>query len=202
MKDTTKIALAAGVASGYALGRAKKGRAALAVATYLISRRSGLSPRRLATEGVQKLGEVPQVGALKEQMRGDVLDAGKKAVGTVVDRKLGDLAGTLHERTLRLNGELPEVTGGEKAEGEEGEEEKAEARKQASKRKKTAAKAAPPARSRGREKPTKPPAGKPAAKGSSSRRSVSRKSESDDASGSGRTSARGSTGRNPSGRRR
>ncbi|MGW4032724.1 histone protein [Streptomyces sp. NPDC004838] len=205
MKDTTKIALAAGVASGYVLGRAKKGRLALAVATYLVGRRNGLSPRRLAAEGAQKLGEVPQVGALKEQLGGDLLGAGKKAAGTVVDRKLTDLAGTLHERTLRINDRLPEMAGGEEeAEGEAEDtgEEKAESRKQSATRKKATAKASPPSRSRGREKPSKPPAGTPAGKGSSARRSAARKSGSGQGAASAERSTRGSTGEKPSGRRR
>lgn len=36
MQDTTKYALAAAVAGGYVLGRTKKGRLALTVATYIM----------------------------------------------------------------------------------------------------------------------------------------------------------------------
>lgn len=78
MKDTTKVALAAAVAGGYVLGRAKKGRLAFAAATYLAGRRFGLDPRQLATEGLRKLSEVPQVAELNEQVRGELMEAGKE----------------------------------------------------------------------------------------------------------------------------
>ncbi|GAA4983236.1 hypothetical protein GCM10025734_05100 [Kitasatospora paranensis] len=70
MNNATKAAVAAAVAGGYVLGRAKKGRLAFAVATYIAGRRFGLDPRQLATEGLRKLGEVPQVAELNEQVRG------------------------------------------------------------------------------------------------------------------------------------
>ncbi|MCU7820190.1 hypothetical protein [Kitasatospora sp. DSM 101779] len=60
MKITTKIALGIAVVVGYVLGRLKKGRWALALATYFAGRR--LDPRELATEALRKLGdEVPEV---------------------------------------------------------------------------------------------------------------------------------------------
>lgn len=61
MNDMTKIALAVAVAGGYVLGRAKKGRLAFAMATYIAGRRFGLDPRQLATEGLRRLKDVPQV---------------------------------------------------------------------------------------------------------------------------------------------
>lgn len=56
MDDQTKVALAAAIAGGYLLGRTKKGKLALSVATYLAGRRFGLEPRQLATEGMRRLG--------------------------------------------------------------------------------------------------------------------------------------------------
>lgn len=70
MDDQAKVALAAAVVGGYVLGRTKKGRVALSVATYLAGRRFGLEPRQLAAEGMRRLGEVPQVAELQEQLRG------------------------------------------------------------------------------------------------------------------------------------
>lgn len=69
MEDQTKLTLAVAVVGGYVLGRTKKGRVALSVATYLAGRRFGLEPRQLAAEGVRRLGEVPQVAELQEQLR-------------------------------------------------------------------------------------------------------------------------------------
>ncbi|MEV8100756.1 histone protein, partial [Kitasatospora sp. NPDC085879] len=86
MNNSTKVALGAAVAGGYVLGRTKKGRLAFAVATYLAGRRVGLDPRQLATEGLRKLGEVPQVAELSEQVKGEFLETGKKALVAAANR--------------------------------------------------------------------------------------------------------------------
>ncbi|MFF1797168.1 histone protein, partial [Kitasatospora sp. NPDC058263] len=108
MNDTTKIALAAAVAGGYVLGRAKKGRMAFAAATYLAGRRFGLDPRQLATEGLRKLADTPQVAELNEQVRGELLSAGRKAVAAAADRQLANLAGTLRDRTKNIGAKKQE----------------------------------------------------------------------------------------------
>lgn len=56
MEDQTKVTLAAAVVGGYVLGRTKKGRLAITIATYLAGRRFGLEPRQLAAEGMRRLG--------------------------------------------------------------------------------------------------------------------------------------------------
>lgn len=70
MDDKEKVTLAAAVVGGYVLGRTKKGRLALSIATYLAGRRFGLEPRQLAAEGMRRLGEIPQFAELQEQLRG------------------------------------------------------------------------------------------------------------------------------------
>ncbi|MFD0514349.1 hypothetical protein ACFQ0Q_36600 [Streptomyces aureus] len=70
MNEKEKVALAAAVVGGYVLGRTKKGRLALSIATYLAGRRFGLEPRQLAAEGMRRLGEIPQFADLQEQLRG------------------------------------------------------------------------------------------------------------------------------------
>ena len=102
MDNQTKVALAAAVAGGYVLGRTKKGKLALTVATYLAGRRFGLEPRQLAAEAVSRLGQLPQVAELQEQFKGDVLEAGRKAVAAVADRGMSSLADTLQSRTSAL----------------------------------------------------------------------------------------------------
>ncbi|MGW4759318.1 histone protein [Streptomyces chartreusis] len=114
MDDQAKLTLAAALMGGYVLGRTKKGRLALTVATYLAGRRFGLEPRQLAVEGMRRLGEVPQVAELQEQLRGEVLEAGRKAVSAAADRGMATLADTLSDRTARLR---------ERAEDEAGEAE-------------------------------------------------------------------------------
>ncbi|NEB93889.1 hypothetical protein [Streptomyces bauhiniae] len=102
MDDTTKVALAAAVASGYVLGRTKKGRLAFGLATYLAGRRTGLNPQALLSGGLGKLGDVPGLQQLNEQVRGELLSAGRKALTSAADRRLGDLAESLRERTQRI----------------------------------------------------------------------------------------------------
>jgi hypothetical protein len=102
MEDTTKIALAAAAAGGYILGRAKKGRLAFSLITYAAGRRFGLDPRELATQGLKKLAEMPQVAELGDQIKGEALDAGRKALVATANRRMADLADSLHERTLAL----------------------------------------------------------------------------------------------------
>lgn len=70
MDDTAKATLAAAVVGGYVLGRTKKGRLALTIATYLAGRRFGLEPRQLAAEGMRRLGEMPQFAGLQDQLKG------------------------------------------------------------------------------------------------------------------------------------
>lgn len=118
MDDQAKLTLAAALMGGYVLGRTKKGRLALTVATYLAGRRFGLEPRQLAAEGMRRLGEVPQVAELQEQLRGEVLEAGRKALTAAADRGMATLADTLSDRTARLR---------ERAEDEAGEDESGEA---------------------------------------------------------------------------
>ncbi|MFF3359274.1 histone protein [Streptomyces sp. NPDC002917] len=118
MDNQTKVPLAAAIVGGYLLGRTKKGKLALSVATYLAGRRFGLEPRQLATEGMRRLGEIPQVAELQDQLKGEFLEAGRKAVTAAATRGVGTLAETLSERTASL-GKKEE----EKPKDEEDEEE-------------------------------------------------------------------------------
>lgn len=102
MDNQSKVALATAVVGGYVLGRTKKGKLALSVATYLAGRRFGLEPRQLATEGMRKLGEMPQVALLQAQLRDEVLGAGRQAVTAGANRGLNTLADAIGDRTARL----------------------------------------------------------------------------------------------------
>ncbi|WP_351224465.1 histone protein [Streptomyces sp. NPDC002133] len=121
MDDQTKLALAAAIAGGYVLGRTKKGKLALSVGTYLAGRRFGLEPRQLAAEGMRRLGEIPQVAELQDQLKGEFLDAGRKAVTAAATRGMGTLADTLRDRTAGL-GKKEEEEPEEEYEEEEEEE--------------------------------------------------------------------------------
>ncbi|WP_310723827.1 histone protein [Streptomyces sp. N2A] len=134
MNERTKIMLAAAMAGGYVLGRTKKGRLALTAASYLAGRQSGLDPRQLVSDSVRKLGDIPQVADLGDQLRGEVMDAGRKALTSAATRQLASLAETLQDRTRRLQlgpeeyedeeeEEYEEEPGEEEEEPEEEEEE-------------------------------------------------------------------------------
>ncbi|MFE7303866.1 histone protein, partial [Streptomyces sp. NPDC057546] len=122
MDGTAKVTLAAALVGGYVLGRTKKGRLALTIATYLAGRRFGLEPRQLAAEGMRRLGEIPQFAELQEQLKGEAFDAGRKAVAAAADRGMSSLADAISDRTARL-GEKQD----EREEEEEPEEEEPEA---------------------------------------------------------------------------
>ncbi|MEU1543961.1 histone protein [Actinacidiphila glaucinigra] len=125
MADVPKLALGAAVLGGYVLGRTKKGRVAFAMATYLAGRRFGLEPQQLLAEGAKRLRELPQFADLNEQLRGQALDAGRKALSAVADRKLADLADSLHQRTERIGKgkKAPQDEDGEPEDAYEEEEE-------------------------------------------------------------------------------
>ncbi|MEJ8661746.1 histone protein [Streptomyces sp. MS1.AVA.4] len=126
MDDQTKMALAAAIAGGYVLGRTKKGRLALSLGTYLAGRRFGLEPRQLAVEGMRRLGEIPQVAELQDQLKGEVLEAGRKAVTAAATRSMGTLADTLRDRTASLGMKEEEEEPEEEYEDEEEPEEEYE----------------------------------------------------------------------------
>lgn len=121
MDDQTKLTLAAALLGGYVLGRTKKGKLALSVGTYLAGKRLGLEPRQLATEGMRMLGEIPQVAEVQDQLKGEFIEAGRKAVTAAATRGMEALADTLRDRTANL-GEK-EAAPEEEYEEEEPEEE-------------------------------------------------------------------------------
>lgn len=121
MSESTKTALAASVAVGYLLGRSRKAKLAMTVATYLASRRLQAKPQELLAAGAGKLGESPQLAQLVEQLRGEVLNVGRDALKALADRQLSGFADALADRTESLTHVLDAAA--EKAkEGEEGEE--------------------------------------------------------------------------------
>ncbi len=160
MDQQTKVTLAAAVIGGYVLGRTKKGRLALTAATYLAGRRFGLQPRELAAEGMRRLGEIPQVAELQEQLRGEVLDAGRKAVTAAANRSMSSLADALSERTAQLGA-------ADEAEEEEDEDEAPQERAA-----KAGGKDRPPAKKAAKKAPAKKA---PAKKTAGARKSAAKK---------------------------
>jgi hypothetical protein len=103
MSDS-KAALAAAMAGGYLLGRTKKAKLAFAVGSYLTGRRLGISPGQVLSQGLGRLQLTPQFQELSEQVRGELLTAGRTAFTAAANRRLTGLADTLRDRTDALNG--------------------------------------------------------------------------------------------------
>ncbi|GGQ84357.1 hypothetical protein [Streptomyces flaveolus] len=102
--NDSKAALAAAMAGGYLLGRTKKAKLAFAVGSYLAGRRLGLSPGQVLSQGLSRLQLAPQFQELSDQVRGELLTAGRTAVTAAANRRLTGLAETLRDRTDALNG--------------------------------------------------------------------------------------------------
>lgn len=152
--DHTKAALAAGIAGGYLLGRNRKAKVALAVATYVIGRRFPLTPRHLAEEGMRRLREHPQFGELSERMRGDLLESGRTALSAAAARRVDAFTETLRQGTRELNGSSPKAADArDAADGPDEEEEQEEQEEEQEKPRKAAKKSA--GRARGGKSGTK-----------------------------------------------
>ncbi|MFF8573110.1 hypothetical protein ACF07W_11770 [Streptomyces sp. NPDC015140] len=142
METETQATLVAALATGYALGRTKKGKLAIGVASALAGQ-GLLGPRELMTRALTKASENPQTARLLDQVRGELMDSARTALSATADRRLGTLATSLQERTEALLGP-PDGDEGEEEETPEDQEEDDEE-----------AEAAPPRRSRARKSPAK-----------------------------------------------
>ncbi|MFF9482787.1 hypothetical protein [Streptomyces sp. NPDC014733] len=120
MDDCTKVSLAAAVAAGYVLGRTKKGRLAIGLASLIAGRELPLNPREAIRLGLRKLAQNPQLAPLVEQARSEVLEAGRTALSATANRRLEAVADALEQRTNTLLGPL-------EAEDEEAADEEEEA---------------------------------------------------------------------------
>ncbi|MYZ37613.1 MULTISPECIES: hypothetical protein [unclassified Streptomyces] len=108
MDQRTKVALASAVLGGYVLGRTKKGRLALTVATFVAGKGLGVDPKQLVTDGVRRLGEIPEVAELQEQVREEGMDAAREALSAVVGRRVGSLSDSISSRAVNLGGKQEE----------------------------------------------------------------------------------------------
>lgn len=116
MNSSCKTAVAAAMAGGYVLGRTRKARTALAIATFLAGRRFGLSPAGLAAEGMRQLRENPRFEPLRDQISGELLAAARSAASGSAERGFTALAESLRQRGKGRGGAQDE-------EAEEAEEE-------------------------------------------------------------------------------
>jgi hypothetical protein len=103
------LTLGAVALGAYAAGRMKKGRTALRLALWASGART--DPRRLLREGLLQLINSAEGKLLVAQLRGPMLEAGRRAVGATIEGQLAALADTLEKRTAALTqatGDLPD----------------------------------------------------------------------------------------------
>ncbi|MFF8096074.1 hypothetical protein [Streptomyces sp. NPDC016675] len=120
METETKATLGAALAAGYVLGRTKKGKVAVGVAS-LLAGQGLLTPKKLVTRALRTVAESPQAVQLLGQVRGELMDSARSALSTTADRGLGALADSLQQRTESL-GRQPDDEEEEPAEDSEDSE--------------------------------------------------------------------------------
>jgi hypothetical protein len=89
--------VAIGVAGGYFLGRTKKMKLALMLGGMAAGRQAG-GPGQLLGQGAKLLGSSPELAALRDQLTGRLVDAGKDAVMAVAARQIGSLTDRVSDR--------------------------------------------------------------------------------------------------------
>ena len=181
MTATTKIA--AGVASGYLLGRMKKLRLAVMVGSLLAGQRIATNPQALLAQGQKLAEQSPELQRLQEQVRDRLVEAAKGAAVASATQRLELMTRSLrgdeqdddeYEDDGDYEDEPEDEEYDEEPEEEEPEEEEPAAKKAPAK--KAAAKKAPAKKSAAKKAPAKKSAAKksPAKKSSSSSRSRAR----------------------------
>ncbi|MGN6792848.1 MAG: hypothetical protein ACTHJW_10745 [Streptosporangiaceae bacterium] len=107
MNKASNVALAIG--AGYLLGRKRKLRLALVLASAAATGRVGGVAAKAIKRGGSLVGSSdaigklsPELGSLMSTMRGDLADAGKAAVQAAVSSRIESLTGSLHDRAEGL----------------------------------------------------------------------------------------------------
>ncbi|MGI5526267.1 ABC transporter substrate-binding protein [Streptomyces syringium] len=109
MMDNAKMGAA--VLGGYMLGRTKKAKVALGLGALLAG--SQVKPGQLG----RTLARSPFVSGINEQVRKELLSAGKAAATSVITAKAEHLADSLHDRTAGLQEKAKPAKGGHSAGG-------------------------------------------------------------------------------------
>jgi len=105
MNDPKKTTLAAAVVGGYLLGRTRKGKLALLLASIIAGRKLPLNPQDLIAQGLRRAVETPQFRELTEQVRNELLQSGRAAARAAADRAMSSYADTLRQRTEEFDGD-------------------------------------------------------------------------------------------------
>ncbi|WP_261571293.1 hypothetical protein, partial [Frankia gtarii] len=101
--------IAAALVGGYVLGRTKKAKVAVGVALWLTGRHH--DPKDLLRDQTVKLLKSPQGEQLLAQVRGPVVEAGRRAALSVYEAQVERLTENLQQRTQQLTETLTEKGG-------------------------------------------------------------------------------------------
>jgi hypothetical protein len=102
MTMTPGMRIAAAVVGGYVLGRRKKAKAAIAMGAWLVGKKLNLDPQKLLTEVTHQLASSPQLSGLRDQVRDEMLSAGKTMATAIVARQVNKVTSSLQDRTESL----------------------------------------------------------------------------------------------------
>jgi len=134
--------IAAGVASGYLLGRTKKLKLAITVGSMLAGKRIATDPRALMKQLMEVIENNPELSKLSDQVRNELYESARAAAIATAGSRMDRFSDAIHDRSQRLalpgseeeseeGGEYEEEPGGEYdeedyAEEPEGEESQGE----------------------------------------------------------------------------
>lgn len=99
---TPGMKIAAAVVGGYVLGRRKKAKLAITMGAWLVGRKLNLDPKKLLSDVTRELASSPELAGVRDQVRDEVLGAGKTLAADILAHQAGRLAGSLQEHTDSL----------------------------------------------------------------------------------------------------
>ncbi|MFE3170863.1 hypothetical protein ACFXPA_09895 [Amycolatopsis sp. NPDC059090] len=99
---TPGMKVAAAVVGGYVLGRRKKAKLAITMGAWLVGRKLNLDPKKLLSDLTHELASSPELAGVRDQVRDEVVGAGKTLAADILAHQAGRLAGSLQGHTENL----------------------------------------------------------------------------------------------------
>ncbi|ASR37031.1 hypothetical protein BAY61_20885 [Prauserella marina] len=103
--------IASAVVGGYILGRRKKAKLAITMGAWLLGKKLNLNPQQLVTDLTKQLSTSPQLSGVRDQLRGEVMSAGKTMATAIATRQADKLTGALQDRTEKLGRDVQDTAG-------------------------------------------------------------------------------------------
>ncbi|MBB4686240.1 hypothetical protein [Amycolatopsis jiangsuensis] len=111
---TPGMKIATAVVGGYVLGRKKKAKVAITMGAWLVGKKLNLDPKKLLSDFTRELGSSPELAGVRDQLRDEVLGAGRNLATGILTHQAGRLADSLQGHTDSLRdkavGHLEEAT--------------------------------------------------------------------------------------------